>query len=368
MHPPIPGEVDESRLRRALGALAAEGATDLHLKAGSPPKVRRKGVLEPLPGEAPLTRAEVDDAALVLLGGAVAVVLDGRLAVSYTLDGVGRFRVSAYRQRGSVAVVVRRTPDRVGSLEELGLPAQVRDLAELPRGLVLVAGPRHSGRRRTLASMLDHVNRVRAAHVVAVEQPVELLHRDLLASVSQLEVGSDALSFADGIRAAVGADADVVVVSDVEDTDAAEEVLRAADDGLLVLAGIEAPSAVDAVRTFVSRFHAEDLDARLLAFAGVFRGAIAQRLAPRATGEGRVPVVEVVRKTDAVEQCLFDPSTFDAIDPLVDRGDGDGMQSFATAAADLMADGVIDLRGVLTVVDDWPRVHRVLSERNLLDG
>lgn len=117
MHPPIPGEVDESRLRRALGALAAEGATDLHLKAGSPPKVRRKGVLEPLPGEAPLTRAEVDDAALVLLGGAVAVVLDGRLAVSYTLDGVGRFRVSAYRQRGSVAVVVRRTPDRVGSLE-----------------------------------------------------------------------------------------------------------------------------------------------------------------------------------------------------------------------------------------------------------
>lgn len=359
-------QMDEARLRRLLETLSEEGATDLHLKAGSAPRVRRKGVLESVVGDEPLTRGEIDDVALRMLGASAAVVLDGQLAVTYALDGVGRFRVSAYRQRGSTAIVVRRTPDGVGSLDDLGLPPQVRDLAEAPRGLVLVAGPRHSGRRRTLAAMLEHVNHVRAAHIVAIEQPVELLHRDAMGSVSQLEVGGDVPCFADGVRAARGADADVVVVSDVRDEDTADELVRAAEDGLLVLAGIDAASAVDSVRGFADLFALDRRDTVRLAIAGVLVGAIAQRLAPRAVGEGRVPVVEVVLNSADVQSCLFDEATLGHIDRIVDAGADLGMQSFATAAAELMASGTIDLRGLLSVVDDWQQAHGALVARGIL--
>lgn len=358
--------MDEPRLRRLLAALSEEGATDLHLKVGSVPRVRRKGVLDPVADEEPLTRAEVDDAALRMLGTSAAVVLDGRLAVTYTVDGIGRFRVGAYRQRGSMAVVVRRTPDRVAGLDALGLPGQARHLAEAARGLVLVAGPRHSGRRRTLASMLDHANRVRAAHIVAVEQPVELLHPDAMASVSQLEVGGDVGSFVEGVRAARVADADVLVVSDVLDHETATELLRAAEDGLLVLAGMEADSGVDAVDHFVGLFPVERHDAIRLSLAGALIGTMAQRLAARAAGDGRVPVVEVVLNTSEVAACLFDASTMSGIDDVVERSGDDGMQSFAAAAADLMQRHLIDLRGVLSVVDDWQRAHRALVERGVL--
>ena len=358
--------MDELRLRRLLAALSDEGATDLHLKAGSVPKVRCKGVLEAVPDETPLTRTEVDDAALQLFGTSPAVVLDGRLAATYTVDGLGRFRVCTYQQRGSTAVVVRRTPDRVPTMGALGLPRQAHEFAESRRGLVLVVGPRHSGRRRTLASMLDHINHVRAGHIVAVEQPVELLHPDAMASVSQLEVGSDVRSFADGIRAARLADADVLVVSDVDDGDAAAELVRAAEEGLLVLAGLESMTGVDAVSQLVALFPPDHQDAVRLSLAGVLVGSLAQRLAPRAVGYGRVPVVELIVTSPEVTSCLFDEQTLAGIEEIVERSGSLGMQSFATAAADLLVAGTIDLRGLLSVVDDWPHAHRVLVERGVL--
>jgi twitching motility protein PilT len=330
--------------------------------------VRSKGVLEAVPDEDALTRAEVDEAAAEMLGGTTGVMLDGQLAVTYSVDGVGRFRVGAFRQRGSIAVVVRRTPDRVPKLDELGLPPQARQLAEARRGLVLVAGRRYSGRRRTLASMLDHVNHVRAAHIVAVEQPVELLHPDAMASVSQLEVGSDVASFRDGVRAGRLADADVLVVSDVDDDETATEMIRAAEDGLLVLAGIEAEDGIDAISRFVDLFPPEQRDARRLSLAGVLVATLAQRLAPRATGEGRVPVVEVILSSPEIVACLFDQDTLADIEPIVQRSTNAGMQSFATAAAALMMQGVIDLRGVLSVIDDWQRAHQALTETGALEN
>jgi twitching motility protein PilT len=356
-----------SRHRRLLEALSVPGATDLHLKPGSPPRVRRKGVLEAMPGEAIMTRAEVEDLALAVLGACgPAALLDGGIAATHAVDGVGRFRVRAYRQRGSVALIIRRIPDTIETLSTLGLPDQVAGFAEIEHGLVLVAGPPHSGRRRTLASMLDHVNRVRAAHIVAVEQPVELLHRDAMGSVSQLEVGTDVRSFGEGVQAALHADADVVVVSDIADPDTAAGVLTGAEDGLLVLAGIEALSGVDALRGFIELFPFERRDAVRLSLAGLLRGTVAQRLAPRAAGSGRVPVVEIVIATSAVCECLFDADTLGAIDGIVARGDDDGMQSFVAATTALMNDGAVDLRGALTVIDDWSALHQALEASGYL--
>ncbi len=359
--------MDQSGLRDLLLVLDEKGASDLHLKPGSPPKMRLKGSLEALVGEPSLTRGDVDKLVLELFGPLdTAFVVDNQAATTYVADGVGRFRVRAYRQRGSIAVVVRRIPDRVGSLAELGLPQQVATLAESARGLVLVAGSHHSGRRTTLASMLDHVNRTRAAHIVSIEQPLEILHRDAMGSVSQLEVGVDTPTFCAGINAAVAADGDVIIVSDLDDGTAASAALDAAEDGLLVLAGIRAPHGVEALRRFVDFFPHGHHDSVRLALAGVLVGVTAQRLAPKASGIGRVPAVEITLATPRVLECLLDPDTVGVIAQVAEDCHELGMQGFAAAIADLLEQGVIDLRGALTVADDWGQLHREMQTRGLL--
>jgi twitching motility protein PilT len=317
-------------LRRWLASIDADRATDLHLKPGSPPKLREKGELLVLPDEPALTKPQVDElAAEVLTRGAVADLEDrGDGACTHAVDGLGRFRVRALRQRGSTALVIRRIPTQVESLEELGLPPVVADLAGIDRGLVLVAGPPRSGRRRTLASMLDHVNRTKPVHVVGIGRPVEILHRDEVASVSQLEVGDDTPSFADGVRAGVAADGDVIVVSDLEDAATAAAILDALEDGAAVLAGVDAVDGAEAV----ARLGDPALERHLVA-------TVAQRLAPR-RGGGKVAVVEVTVTGD----------------PSRDR-------TFADSIAERFEAGEVDLRGALEVADDWPALRGRLGSR-----
>lgn len=317
-------------LRRWLASIDAERATDLHLKPGSPPKVREKGELVALPDEPALTKPEVDALADELLTtGAVADLLDrGDGACTHAIDGLGRFRVRALRQRGSTALVIRRIPTHVESLAELGLPPVVAELAEVAKGLVLVVGPPRSGRRRTLASMLDHVNRTRAVHVVGIGRPVEILHRDVIASVSQLEVGDDTPSFAAGVRAGVAADGDVIVVSDLEDEASALAVREALEDGAVVLAGVDAVDGPEAV----ARLGDVGLERHLVA-------TIAQRLAPR-RGGGKVAVVEVT--------VVGDPAR---------------CRTFADSIAERFDAGDVDLRGALEVADDWPALRGRLGTR-----
>lgn len=350
-------------LRRWLGALDGEGVTDLHLKPGSPPKIRRKGALEVVVDEAPLTCEDVDAVVVAVLTGtaAAAVAASGEGACTLSVSGLGRFRVRAQSQRGSTLLLVRRIPDRIPSLAELDLPTGVATLTEAERGIVVVGGPPRSGRRSTLASMLDHVNRTRAVHLVAVERPVETLHRDIEASVSQLEVGVDTPSFAAGVRAAVAADGDVVVVSDVDDGETVEAILEAVEDGALVLAGMDGDGAPELLDAFVGLLPACRQEAARLALAGALVGTLSQRLAPRAGDTGRVPVVEVVRATPRVREALLDGDTVGAVAGLAEVG-------FADAVAELYGRGVIDLRGALAVTDDWPALHEAMQARGLVAG
>lgn len=318
-------------LRRWLATIDSERATDLHLKPGSPPKLREKGELVALPDEPALSKPEVDELASELLTVRAVAELEerGDGACTHAVDGLGRFRVRALRQRGSTALVIRRIPTRVESLEELGLPSVIAELAESTKGLVLVVGPPRSGRRRTLASMLDHVNRTRAVHVVGIGRPVEILHRDIVASVSQLEVGDDTPSFADGVRAGMAADGDVIFVSDLEDDATGIAVLEALEDGAVVFAGVDAVDGSEAI----SRLPDPALERFVVA-------TIAQRLAPKRDGHGKVAVVEVhVPKK-----------------PALDR-------SFADSIAERFEAGEIDLRGALEVADDWPALKGRLGTR-----
>jgi twitching motility protein PilT len=367
--------VEVDRVEALLRLLVArEGGTDLHLKPGSPPRIRCKGVLEVVSDEGALDRAAVDAFVGQLLDG------DGLRRLSagedvrctHAVDGIGRFWVQAYRQRGSAALVIHRVRVSVASLDDLGLPASLRDLASGPRGLLLVSGLPRSGRTTTLAALVDHLNRTRAAHIVTVERPVASLHRDALASVSQLETGSDTATMATGARAARHADADILVLSDVDDAEAAAEALAAADDGLLVVAGMEAADAVDAVVRFVAWFPEAQRDEVLLTLAGVLVGATAQRLVPPANGVERIAAVEVLIASTRVRECLLERLPDDelaaGLRAVLDRGQPAGTESFEEVLADLLVAGRIDERGALAATREWPRLRAVLEQRGLIES
>lgn len=249
---------------------------------------------------------------------------------------------------------------RVPSLAQLGLPDVVAELTDAPAGILLVGGPPGSGRRTTLVSMLDHVNRRRPVRLVAVEQPIGVVHRDVEASVRQLAVAVDAASFAAGVRAAIAAEADVVVVSDVPDVDTVEAVLEAIDSGLLVLAGMDGDGAADLLDQFVGWLAPPLREAARGLLADALVGTVSQRLAARAGATGRVPVVEVVCATPEVRHALRH-GELSEIGELAHIG-------FSDSIADLFARGGVDLRGALAATEDWPGLHAAMRARGLLAG
>jgi twitching motility protein PilT len=355
-------------LDRFLRLLAErEGGTDLHLKVGSPPRVRVKGTLETLPDEPPLDKPTIDGmAAAVLTTGAKDHFVAHREAeCTYSVHGLGRFRVAAYLQRGSIALILRRVDTAARSFEELQLPPVLGDLASAERGLVLVGGPAGSGVTTTLAAMVDHVNRHRACHVVTVEDPVEVLHKDDLAAVSQRQVGVDITGIAQGVLSALRQDPDVVVVGRIDSAEVADAVLAACEAGCLVLAGVRGSDAVEAVRTMVDVHEAADRPHVRLQVAGALAGVVALRLVPSKTGAGRVPAVEVLRITATIRDALMaDEGAVVRVEMLA--GEALGMQTLNQALAHLLAEQAIDERAALAATPDWPGLRNALEARGLV--
>jgi twitching motility protein PilT len=343
--------------------VTTEGATDLHLKVGSPPRMRVKGVLDPVPGQPELDKATVEAMATAILPGPAAEAFAARheAACAYALDGVGRFRVAAYRQRGSATLILRRVETLAGSLGELGLPSRLRQLAEAERGLLLVSGPARSGRTRTLAALVDHLNHSRACHIVTVEDPVEVLHRDRMAAISQREVGRDVPSTAAGVAAALRHDPDVIVIDHLDGPAATEVALSAAESGCLVVAGVLAGDVGEALRRLVSAFPPEARQQMRLALVGALVGATCQRLVPTASGEERVPAVEVLVSTPATRLALVGNDDA-AVHDEMEAGAAHGMQTLNQALVALLSSRAIDLRTAMAATADWHELRALLSE------
>jgi twitching motility protein PilT len=355
-------------LDRLLHHLAdREGGTDLHLKVGSPPRIRVKGALETITEEESLDKATVDAMASAVLtqGARDAFVAEREAECTYSVHGLGRFRVSAYLQRGSVALILRRVTASARSFEELDLPSTLSFLSGAERGLVLVAGPASSGVTTTLAAMVDHINHARACHIVTVEDPVEILHKDNLAAISQRQVGVDTHSVAQGVRSALRQDPDVVVIGRIDSLDVAAAALSATEAGCLVIAGVRAGDACDAITQVLNLYSEHDQRHVRLAVAGSLVGAVSVRLVPRRTGQGRVPAVEILRNIPRVQAAVMG-GEMDEVRGEMARGAALGMQTLNQALATLLERQEIDERAALAATPDWLGFRIALEQRGFV--
>ena len=325
-----------------LEQTVAAGASDLHVTVGAPPAVRVRGRLRPLEDGSPLEA----DAIRTLLYRILTteqqkrLELDRQLDLSYSVPGLARFRVNVFVQRASLAAAFRVVPDRLKTLEELGLPEGLRELTGLPRGLVVVTGPTGSGKSTTLAALIDEINRTRSDHIITIEDPIEFLHAHKRCVVNQREIGTDATSFASALRAALRQDPDVILLGEMRDLETISTALTAAETGHLVFGTLHTQSAAGTIDRMIDVFPAEQQDQIRAQIAGSLQGVVTQALLPTANGLGRVAALEVLIPDDAIRN-LIRQAKVEQIYSYMQTGSRSGMQTMEQALADLVLRGVV---------------------------
>jgi twitching motility protein PilT len=329
----------------ALKYLVEREGSDLHLKVGSPPVARVHGDLWALKGVESLnpedTEAVLEHISRHSQNTLKEFTENGEADFAYQLRGVSRFRVNAFRQRGSVSIAMRAIPYTVRSIDELGLPPVVRRLAEENRGIILLTGTTGSGKSTTLAAMIDHINSTRARHIVTLEDPIEYLHSDKLSIINQREVGSDTKGFAEAMRRVLRQDPDVILIGEMRDEETVRTALSAAETGHLVLSTVHTLDATETINRIIDFFPPHLQHQARVMLAATLKGAISQRLVPRADREGRVAVSEVMVVTGRVQDLILNPDETSKITEVISEGDFYGMQTFDQALLGYVRDGAV---------------------------
>ena len=335
------------------------GASDLHLKVGTPPILRVRGGLVPAPGAKKLEREDV----LVMVDAVMSVGQRERFKetqeadFAYSVPGLGRFRCNVFQQRSTPGLVLRIIPKDVPTIGELGLPPVLAKIASDERGLVLVTGTTGSGKSTTLAAMLDHINRSRTAHVITIEDPIEFLHRDIKSIINQREVAVDTRSFAQALRAALRQDPDVILVGEMRDFETIDTGLLAAETGHLVFSTLHTLDATETINRLIAVFPPHQQKQVRLQLASVLKAVISQRLIPKADGAGRVPAVEVMVATPFIRDCIVDKEKTHNIAAAIAAGTSQyGMQTFDQSIMSLYEQGLISYEEALrwaTNVDEF---------------
>ncbi len=333
-----------------LKALVEIGGSDLHCKTGSPPRVRIDGRLRKL--QAPtLTNIDTENMVADVLRERPDLwqeFLDTNEAdFAYSMSGVGRFRVNAFRARGAAGLVFRRVSVGAIGLDDLGLPQVVSALAMEPRGLVLVTGPTGSGKTTTLAGMIDHINQNREVHVVTIEDPIEVLHFDKLSMINQREVKLDTADFATALRAGMRQDPDVILVGEMRDPETVKAALAAAETGHFVMSTLHTTDAAETVNRIIDFFPPHEQKQIRMTLSESLRGILCQRLVPRSDGYGRCVTMEVLVNTGRIADAIADPEKTGTITQLIGEGSYYGMQTFDQHLVSLIRDGVITLEAAM---------------------
>jgi twitching motility protein PilT len=333
-------------LQRALHAVVEQGGSDLHMKVPSRPLIRLRGELVPIEDTDPLSPADTERVLREMLTASERLAefaRDGEIDFSYTVRGLARFRVNAFRQRGSISIACRVVPFDIRGAEELGLPPAVTNLANEVRGIILVTGTTGSGKSTTLAAMIDHINRTYARNIVTIEDPIEYLHRDQRSVVHQREIGFDTTSFAQALRRVLRQDPDVILIGEMRDEETVGTALSAAETGHLVLSTLHTIDAVETVNRIIDFFpphHHQQVRAML---AGSLRGVISQRLVPTVDGVGRAPACEVLTMTGRVRDLVSNPEETAKLSEVIAEGSYYGMQTFDQALLHLYQQGSISM-------------------------
>jgi twitching motility protein PilT len=327
-------------LRRAV----EHGASDVHLKVGQLPVMRRDGELILFEDHPPVTDADLE-AALAIVSELTPAKREsfyetGELDIAYSSADLPRFRVNVYRQRGSISFAFRVIPNQVPSFDDLRMPAGVRAMADVHRGLVLVTGATGSGKTTTLAAIIDHINKTRRQHIVTVEDPIEILHADHGCIVNQREVGIDTESYLAALRRALRQDPDVILIGELRDAESAETALKAAESGHLVFSTMHTIDAAETLGRMIEFFPGIKQAQIRSILAGVLRGIVSQRLLPRKDG-GRVAAVEVMVNNARIAELIRENRT-EEISDAIEEGAFFQMQTFEQALIELVVSGDID--------------------------
>ncbi len=351
-------------LDRLLHVLSEMDGSDLHVKAGAAPRIRVDGVLSTMADE---PRCSADDSkalAELIIPPSLRPTFEAQHEVdfAYSVMGLGRFRVNAFLQRGSVAFAIRRVRTTASTIAELGLPDVVRRLADEQRGLVLVTGPTGSGKTTTLAAMVDHINHTRACHVITVEDPIEYLHRDDMAAVDQREVGFDTDSFTSAMRVILRQDPDVILIGEMRDPETVYTGLTAAETGHLVFSTLHTTSATETINRIVDFFPPHQQGQIRVSLASALKGTVCQRLIPRADAHGRTPALEIMVVNGRIQQAIMDPTQTSDIDQIMREGDYYGMLTFDQSLAALIQSGTVTIREAMQAASN-PHDLKIMLER-----
>ncbi len=333
----------------ALCTLVQLGGSDLHLKVQVPPLTRVDGELRAIEGAGPMAPEDTETAVRTMLTDPYKLEeLDKEHEVdfSYSISGVARFRVNAFRQRGTLSLVCRAIPHTIRSVAELMLPPVISELADEERGIVLLTGTTGSGKSTTLAAMIDHMNERYSKHIVTIEDPIEFLHRDKKSIINQREVGQDTLSFKRALRRVLRQDPDVILIGEMRDEETVHTALSAAETGHLVLSTVHTVDAAETVNRIIDFFPPHMHQQVRAMLAGTLKGVVSQRLV-RSTDGGRVATCEILRTTGRVRDMIMDPQQTGRLTEVVSEGVYYGMQTFDQALFDHVKAGRVDVEHAL---------------------
>jgi twitching motility protein PilT len=329
--------------------IQAEGS-DLHLKVPLAPMVRVHGHLTAIEGQEPLSPDATSEALRNMLQEPEKLDefdREGEVDFAYAISGLARFRVNAFRQRGSTSLVCRAIPFTIRSVADLNLPPVITELAEEERGIVLLTGTTGSGKSTTLAAMVDHINQTRAKHIVTIEDPIEYLHRDKHSIIHQREVGLDTASFQRALRRVLRQDPDVILIGEMRDEETVHTALSAAETGHLVLSTVHTVDATESINRLLDFFPPHQQQQARAMIAGVLKGVVSQRLVPTVAGDGRVAVCEVLRMTGRVKDLITNPNETARLHEVIEEGEYYGMQTFDQALLGHLQAGRISMETAL---------------------
>ncbi|MHB8657235.1 MAG: type IV pilus twitching motility protein PilT [Solirubrobacteraceae bacterium] len=321
-------------LHDALRWLVEADGSDLHLKVPSRPLARIHGRLRPMDQYEPMRPDDTSQVLREMLTDPAKLHefdQESEVDFAYAIEGLARFRVNAFRQRGSISIAARVIPFVVRSVDELGLPAVIRDLAEEERGLILLTGTTGSGKSTTLAAIIDQINQTRSRHIVTIEDPIEYLHTDKQSIINQREVGMDTASFGRAMRRVLRQDPDVILIGEMRDEETVRTALSAAETGHLVLSTVHTLDAAESVNRIIDFFPLHEQSQARAMLAGTLKGVVSQRLVPTPDRAARVAVCEILRVTGRARDMIVDPEQTSRLREVIAEGEYYGMQTFDQA-------------------------------------